>query len=87
MPELSLNVWGQRMEPERVFRIKRKKDCMRRKRSKETGRANDQDCNPWNFSQYGFGLVIGPLLFGITFTLTYYVPKLRKAFNEMESLK
>ena len=43
--------------------------------------------NPWDFSPLSFGLVIGTLLFGITFTLTFYVPKLRKIFNEMESLK
>ena len=43
--------------------------------------------NLWNFSPLSFGLVIGTLLFGITFTLTFYVPKLRKAFNEMEALK
>ena len=43
--------------------------------------------NLWNFSPLSFGLVIGTLLFGITFTLTIYVPKIRKIFNEMESLK
>lgn len=43
--------------------------------------------NLWNFSPLSFGLVIGSLLFGITFTLTFYVPKLRKVFNEMEALK
>ena len=43
--------------------------------------------NFWDFSPLSFGLVIGTLLFGITFTLTFYVPKLRKVFNEMESLK
>ena len=43
--------------------------------------------NLWDFSPLSFGLVIGTLLFGITFTLTFYVPKLRKVFNEMESLK
>ena len=43
--------------------------------------------NPWNFSLYSFGLVIGTILFGITFTLTYYLPKLRKIFNEMGSIK
>ncbi|MCH5226443.1 MAG: hypothetical protein J1F16_01290 [Muribaculaceae bacterium] len=43
--------------------------------------------NLWDFSPLSFGLVIGTLLFGITFTLTFYVPKLRKIFNEMESLK
>ena len=39
--------------------------------------------NLWNFSALSFGLVIVTLVFGITFTLTYYVPKLRKIFNEM----
>ena len=43
--------------------------------------------NLWDFSPLSFGLVIGTLLFGITFTLTSYVPKIRKIFNEMESLK
>ena len=43
--------------------------------------------NLWDFSPLSFGLVIGTLAFGITFTLTFYVPKLRKIFNEMESLK
>ena len=43
--------------------------------------------NLWNFSPLSFGLVIGTLLFGITFTLTFYVPKLRKVFNELESIK
>ena len=43
--------------------------------------------NLWEFSPLSFGLVIGTLLFGITFTLTFYVPKIRKIFNEMESLK
>ena len=43
--------------------------------------------NLWDFSPLSFGLVIGTLLFGITFTLTFYVPKLRKVFNELESLK
>ena len=43
--------------------------------------------NLWNFSPLSFGLVIGTLLFGITFTLTFYVPKLRNIFNEMESFK
>ena len=43
--------------------------------------------NLWDFSPLSFGLVIGTLLFGITFTLTFYVPKLRKNFNEMEALK
>ena len=43
--------------------------------------------NLWDFSPLSFGLVIGTLLFGITFTLTFYLPKLRKVFNEMESLK
>ena len=43
--------------------------------------------NLWDFNPLSFGLVIGTLLFGITFTLTYYVPKLRRIFNEMESLK
>ena len=43
--------------------------------------------NLWDFSPLSFGLVIGTLLFGITFTLTFYVPKLRRIFNEMESLK
>ena len=43
--------------------------------------------NLWDFSPLSFGLVIGTLVFGITFTLTFYVPKLRKIFNEMESLK
>ena len=43
--------------------------------------------NLWNFSPLSFGLVIGTLLFGITFTLTFYVPKIRKVFNEMELIK
>ena len=43
--------------------------------------------NLWDFSLLSLGLVIGTLLFGITFTLTYYVPKLRKIFNEMEAIK
>ena len=43
--------------------------------------------NLWNFSPLSFGLVIGTLLFGITFTLTFYVPKIRKVFNEMETIK
>ena len=43
--------------------------------------------NLWNFSPLSFGLVIGTLLFGVTLTVTFYVPKLRKIFNEMESLK
>ena len=43
--------------------------------------------NLWEFSPLSFGLVIGTLLFGITFTLTFYVPKLRKIFNELESIK
>ena len=43
--------------------------------------------NLWDFSPLSFGLVIGTLVFGITFSLTFYVPKLRKIFNEMESLK
>ena len=43
--------------------------------------------NLWDFSTLSFGLVIGTLLFGITFTLTFYVPKLRKVFNEMEAIK
>ena len=43
--------------------------------------------NLWNFSPISFGLVIGTLIFGIIFTLTFYVPKLRKIFNELETLK
>ena len=43
--------------------------------------------NLWNFSPLCFGLVIGTLLFGITFTLTFYVPKIRKIFKELESIK
>ena len=43
--------------------------------------------NLWEFSPLSFGLVIGTLLFGITFTLTFYVPKLRKVFNELVSIK
>ena len=43
--------------------------------------------NLWDFSPLSFGLVIGTLLFGITFTLTFYVPKLRKVFNELEAIK
>ena len=43
--------------------------------------------NLWEFSPLSFGLVIGTLLFGITFTLKFYVPKIRKVFNEMEALK
>ena len=41
---------------------------MRRQRSKETGRANDQDCISWNFSPYSFGLVIGTIFSDILFT-------------------
>ena len=43
--------------------------------------------NLWDFSPLSFGLVIGTLIFGITFTLTFYVPKIRKVFKELESLK
>ena len=43
--------------------------------------------NLWDFSPLSFGLVIGTLMFGLTFTLTFYVPKIRKIFNEMEALK
>ena len=43
--------------------------------------------NLLDFSPLSSGLVIGTLLLGITFTLTYYVPKLMRIFNEMESLK
>ncbi|MCH5235365.1 MAG: hypothetical protein J1E16_08710, partial [Muribaculaceae bacterium] len=39
------------------------------------------------FSPLSFGLVIATLLFGITFTLTFYVPKLKRIFNEMEAIK
>ena len=43
--------------------------------------------NLWNFSPLSFGLVIATLFFGITFTLTFYVPKIRKIFKELESIK
>ena len=43
--------------------------------------------NLWNFSPISFGLVIGTLVFGFTITLTFYVPKLRKIFNELGSIK
>ena len=43
--------------------------------------------NLWNFSPLSFGLVIATLFFGIIFTLTFYVPKIRKIFKELESIK
>ena len=43
--------------------------------------------NLWDFSPLSFGLVIGTLAFGITFTLIFYLPKIRKIFNDMELLK
>ena len=43
--------------------------------------------NLWDFRPLSFGLVICTLVLGISFTLTFYVPKLRKVFNEMESVK
>ena len=37
--------------------------------------------NPWNFCPLSFGLVFGHS------SLTFYLPKLRKVFNEIESIK
>ena len=43
--------------------------------------------NLWNFSPLSFGLVSATLIFGITFTLTFYLPKLRIIFRDLESIK
>ena len=43
--------------------------------------------NLWNYSPLSFGLVIGTFIFGITFSLTFYVRKIIGIFRDMESLK
>ena len=43
--------------------------------------------NLWSFSPLSSGLVIGTLIFGTTFTMTFYFPKLRRIFKQLESVK
>ena len=43
--------------------------------------------NLWNFHLLSFWLIIGILMIGITFTLTFYLPKLIRIFRDFESIK
>lgn len=43
--------------------------------------------NLWNFNPLSFGLMVATIIFGITFTLTFYLPKLIRIFRDLESIK